>query len=410
MKRGKASSQPPQTNNTSTVRTQVSRSEPNVALNHASDEEVQPADFDTSKASPTPSTSPVHAPVSPRDGETTAERIKAALEPLKEDKETPPYRPLKKNTHSDSLSGTSSKSKREPVKASDIEYQAADADETESSEKGKSNTSNYSSSSGKQDVDPPKQRKSLKRKEGGAEPGAGENFWQWFQETKGSEAGSSSKNLDCSADTLRLCQMFYKYLRKYKIRTVFDASCATNLNWLPAVLSKAGNELWGFKYYCSATDNEKMENSKQKLSKLSFIEYIGDEWWRDGFPEDTELLFAWDILPHVAYGRVWNFFVKAKKQDIKYILVDNYPGILNDPVSESSFNFEITMKVSETNDICVIVAKAQLFEHSKASISVSICKGSCAECHRAWGDVEKTTSILRRLNVARQSSINIEGT
>lgn len=166
----------------------------------------------------------------------------------------------------------------------------------------------------------------------GANPGAGENFWQWFQETKDGGNGTVSDTVNCPEENKRLCTMFYKYVRKYKIRSVYDVSCVKNLDWMPEILQKAGSELWGFKYYCSATDEEGMAKAKEKLSSMKYVDFISDLWWRQGFGQKPELLFAWDTLAHIAYGRVWHFFVKAKSQNIKYILVDNYPGILNDPV------------------------------------------------------------------------------
>lgn len=177
--------------------------------------------------------------------------------------------------------------------------------------------------------------------EKGAEPGAGENFWNWFQEAKGSETTGASKSLACPEDHKRLCQMLYKYLRKYKIRRIFDVSCEKNYEWMGDILKKVGNELWGFKYYCSLWSGEKAPEARRILGGLPFVEFDDAKWWRAGFASDTELLFAWDTLAHLAYGRVWNFFVKARKQDIKYILVDNYPGILNDPVSVLRYSFSV---------------------------------------------------------------------
>lgn len=291
---------------------------------------------------PSPPLSAARAPVSSENGETTAERIKAALKPIKTEGDDPPaFKPLKKSRRSAIGTSVKAASHKEPVQASalTLESKAADADDEpdvssitkKESPRSFERTADINSPVDR-DIEPPRPGKHSKLRDGGSEPGEGENFWQWFQETKGKEGRAVGTNLNCPKDSKRLCQMFYKYLRKYKIRTVFDASCGTNLDWLPKVLEKAGNELWGFKFYCSISEDGKLATAKGKLSKLTFVEFITDQWWRDGYPEDTELLFAWDVLPHIAYGRVWNFFVKAKKQDIRYILIDNYPGILNDPV------------------------------------------------------------------------------
>lgn len=170
----------------------------------------------------------------------------------------------------------------------------------------------------------------------GAQPGENENFWKWFQDSKGSE-GDKASAIECPKAHERLCQMFYKYLRKHKIRSIFDASCGKNLDWIKIPLHKVGNELWGFKYYCGEPNEEKMAVAKEALKEFGFVEFDDRQWWRAGFPEGVELLFAWDVLAHTAFGRVWSFFVNVRKQDIKWILVDNYPAIMNDPSPKREF-------------------------------------------------------------------------
>lgn len=167
-------------------------------------------------------------------------------------------------------------------------------------------------------------------KEVGSDPGAKENFWKWFQESKVTE-GTGASSVECPEENHKLCQMFYKYARKYKIRSIFDASCGKNLAWIGVPLKKISNELWGFKYYCGEPDSSKMEEARERLKEFSFVEFDDRKWWKSGFPEGVELLFAWDTLAHTAFGRVWSFFVNVRKQDIKWVLVDNYPAIMNDP-------------------------------------------------------------------------------
>lgn len=246
------------------------------------------------------------------------------------------YKPLRRKKYSK----LSKRRKHRAPSVLNIERHAADEDDTSSSGKETKNKRKtirgsksivHSSQPSAADEDTPPTR-TKRTSENGAEPGAGENFWQWFQDTKGSEKQGVSISIPCPEENKRLCEMFYKYLRKYKIRCIYDVSCGKNYDWMPAVVKKAGNELWGFKYYCSVSDGEDVDAAKQKLGKFKFVEFVTDPWWKTGYPEDTELLFAWDTLAHIAYGRVWNFFVKAKKQEVKYLLVDNYPGILNDPV------------------------------------------------------------------------------
>jgi hypothetical protein len=192
------------------------------------------------------------------------------------------------------------------------------------------------SSSGNDDVADAPKRKSSASSERGAEPGSKENFWKWFQESKETE-GTGASSVECPKENHKLCQMFYKYVRKYKIRAIYDVSCGKNLGWIGITLRKVSNELWGFKYHCGETDPERMGAAKEALKEFSFVEFDDRKWWKAGFPEDIELLFAWDTLAHTAFGRVWSFFVNVRKQDIKWVLVDNYPSLTNDPSPKREF-------------------------------------------------------------------------
>lgn len=174
----------------------------------------------------------------------------------------------------------------------------------------------------------------------GSTPGHDENFWKWFQQTKGAEHKDASKAVECPEDNHRLCETFYKYLRKYKIRTVLDANCGTNSDWMPTVLKQVGSELWGFRYYCMNTGpeaDEGTERAKAALSEFPFVEFVPTEWWVGGFPDGLDLVFGWDVLPHTAYGRVWSFFMLARKHAVRYLLFDNYPGLLNNPSPKRKF-------------------------------------------------------------------------
>lgn len=162
----------------------------------------------------------------------------------------------------------------------------------------------------------------------GAEPGAGENFWEWFQ------AARSKARIQCLPENRRLCEMTYKFVRKYKIRAMYDASCARNSAWMGVVLRKISREIWGFRYVCAEPSVRRLRAAKRALAHLPFVSFSGARWWRSGFPPATDLVFAWDVLAHTAYGRVWTFFVNVRRDDVKYVLVDNYPGILNDPSPE----------------------------------------------------------------------------
>ncbi|KAK1866743.1 hypothetical protein I4F81_009258 [Pyropia yezoensis] len=46
---------------------------------------------------------------------------------------------------------------------------------------------------------------------------------------------------------------------------------------------------------------------------------------------DVGLVFAWDVLAHTPYGRVWGFFVRARVDGVGLVLFDNYPGLVNNP-------------------------------------------------------------------------------
>lgn len=154
-------------------------------------------------------------------------------------------------------------------------------------------------------------------------PRDGENFWDWYQKSR------RGGKIRCEEPNKRLCEMTYKMVHKYKVRTLYDLSCGRTASWMHIVLRKVSREIWGFRYICANPNTY----ATSKLKRLDFVTFSRDRWWRDGFPPDIDIVFAWDILAHTAYGRVWSFFVNVKRANVKYVLVDNYPGILNDPVS-----------------------------------------------------------------------------
>lgn len=109
---------------------------------------------------------------------------------------------------------------------------------------------------------------------------------------------------------------------------------------MPTVLKQVGSELWGFRYYCMNAGpeaDEGTERAKAALSEFPFVEFVPTEWWVGGFPDGLDLVFGWDVLPHTAYGRVWSFFMLARKHAVRYLLFDNYPGLLNNPSPKRKF-------------------------------------------------------------------------
>jgi len=100
-------------------------------------------------------------------------------------------------------------------------------------------------------------------------PRDGENFWDWYQKSR------RGGKIRCEEPNKRLCEMTYKMVHKYKVRTLYDLSCGRTASWMHIVLRKVSREIWGF--------------------------------------------------------RVWSFFVNVKRANVKYVLVDNYPGILKTP-------------------------------------------------------------------------------
>lgn len=207
--------------------------------------------------------------------------------------------------------------------------------EQESPSQHHSSDLNHDGSAGSAAKSPPRENAGSKEAHR-ASPGSQENFWNWFQESKETE-GKGASSVSCPEEYQRLCQMFYKFVRKYKVRNIFDVSCAVNIPWMPIILRKVGNELWGFKYVCAEPDRTRLDSAKEALGSYSYVEFDDRQWWKSGFPDDVELLFAWDVLAHTAYGRVWSFFVNLRKQDVKYVLVDNYPDLSNDPSPKRSY-------------------------------------------------------------------------
>lgn len=226
---------------------------------------------------------------------------------------------------------------------------------------------------------------------GAAVPGRDQNFWAWFQATKAGDAAAARPTtggtLPCpppGEPSARLCATFYKAIRKYKVRRVVDISCAANVGWMRAVVARLGGELWGFSYVCMATEAEGTAANEAAFAAAaaaearaaggaaasgtpavpSWMTFETRRWWKEGFggappaeagsaaaaaaaaasaaaaadpagggggTGDVGLVFAWDVLAHTPYGRVWGFFVRARVDGVGLVLFDNYPGLVNNP-------------------------------------------------------------------------------
>lgn len=226
---------------------------------------------------------------------------------------------------------------------------------------------------------------------GAAAPGRDQNFWAWFQATKAGDAAAarptSGGTLPCpppGQPSARLCATFYKAVRKYKVRRVVDVSCAANVGWMRAVVARLGAELWGFSYVCMAAEAQETAANKAAFAAAavadaraaggpaagvspavpSWMAFETRRWWKEGFggappaeagstaaaaaaaasaaaaadpagggggTGDVGLVFAWDVLAHTPYGRVWGFFVRARVDGVGLVLFDNYPGLVNNP-------------------------------------------------------------------------------
>lgn len=156
------------------------------------------------------------------------------------------------------------------------------------------------------------------------------SFWQWFQGSKASQPMEKTQRCPAGGNQ-RLCEMFLKLLRKLTVQRVFDASCRKNVKWMPTVLRRMEEDFWGFKYYCAEHEGSVSEDVKSELKEYASVEFVELQWWREKFPSDIDLLFAWDTLPHSSYGRVYKFFLTAKQSNTSRVLFDNYPGIVNSP-------------------------------------------------------------------------------
>lgn len=225
---------------------------------------------------------------------------------------------------------------------------------------------------------------------GAAAPGRDQNFWAWFQATKAGDAAAARPTtggaLPCpppGEPSARLCATFYKAVRKYKVRRVVDISCAANVGWMRAVVARLGGELWGFLYVCMAAEAEETAANEAAFAAAavadaraagegtasgtpavpSWMTFETRRWWKEGFggappaeagsaaaaavaasaaaaadpagggggTGDVGLVFAWDVLAHTPYGRVWGFFVRARVDGVGLVLFDNYPGLVNNP-------------------------------------------------------------------------------
>eukprot|EP00183_Erythrolobus_madagascarensis_P006501 CAMPEP_0185845170 /NCGR_PEP_ID=MMETSP1354-20130828/1204_1 /TAXON_ID=708628 /ORGANISM="Erythrolobus madagascarensis, Strain CCMP3276" /LENGTH=496 /DNA_ID=CAMNT_0028545065 /DNA_START=1379 /DNA_END=2869 /DNA_ORIENTATION=+ len=173
-------------------------------------------------------------------------------------------------------------------------------------------------------------------------------FLQWFQRTGDGEVHESKRNLTCPEETphRQLCNNLYKIVRKNKLRHIADLNCAHNAHWLETVVAKLAEEFWGFTYTCMSPSEEVIESLKQNPALQPLKNVLGFRhtmWWKpaDAAQSDggaklpplkpVDMYFAWDVLAHASYGRIWSFLRTVKAENVRFLLFDHYPAIPNDP-------------------------------------------------------------------------------
>ncbi|KAA8499839.1 hypothetical protein FVE85_7424 [Porphyridium purpureum] len=169
------------------------------------------------------------------------------------------------------------------------------------------------------------------------------SFLQWF--TESADAPPVNSTIICPEATpqMQICKSLNKYIRKYKVRRMADASCEWTESFAPDLIKAYAQEFWGFKYICVFTEQSKMVElrARGKFDGLGdAVEFLTEVWWKpvrmpDGM--SIEMWLMYDVLAHASYGRVWSFFSSQLRAGTRFFFFDNYPALPNDPSPDRHF-------------------------------------------------------------------------
>ncbi|KAA8498536.1 hypothetical protein FVE85_6121 [Porphyridium purpureum] len=156
------------------------------------------------------------------------------------------------------------------------------------------------------------------------------SFLEQLKEMEAVDEDESFERPDCKKDVNeKLCRKFYRVMRKYKVARVLDVSCIKTAMYMAPVLRLAAKHTYRLEYICASSHDSELEKVRDDADLLADVgqaevKYMNLQWWKEPFPPQVDLLIAWDVLAHAAYGRVWRFFENALECEVKMVLFDNY--------------------------------------------------------------------------------------
>jgi len=155
-----------------------------------------------------------------------------------------------------------------------------------------------------------------------------QNGWMFGQKESGSGDGSTLEF------TVNLRKELPIIFEKYNIKTVFDGACG-DYNWMKEVVKETdityiGGDIVG--------PVMKECNKKYGSDKVSFLEM---DMTTDPLP-DVDLMICRQVLFHLSYRSLNDFFQNFSRSNIKYILTTTHVNkgkFVNKDISNSSFRY-----------------------------------------------------------------------
>jgi len=214
-------------------------------------------------------------------------------------------------------------------------------------------------------------------------------FLDWLEKNVNDEESGENERVDCEGvPHEKLCMVMFRLLKKYHVTRILDTSCIKNARSLTPAIQALARRTYRVEYICASGSEQELESIRNSLvfeeSAVSPAEvsYLKLEWWQKKslFPPELDMVLAWDVLAHAAYGRVWRFFENLVESGVKTVVFDNYSGERNMPFAErltinvrrSPFNFVNPQDIVQNMTSEVIQFNRQLVLYTKELVEESL--------------------------------------
>jgi len=132
----------------------------------------------------------------------------------------------------------------------------------------------------------------------------------WLRKKSKSGSGSDDE------ETKYVKKELIEFIKTNNIKSILDIGCG-DFNWMKKIIEKTNIKYLGVDFVKPLIEDNNKKYASNNI-KFEFLNYN-----HNNFP-DAELIICRDVLVHLSFKNIFNFFEKLKITNFKYIFITNF--------------------------------------------------------------------------------------